>query len=183
MNKNIIIGVIVLVVLAGAIFIFSGGSSDTAAPGSGGGGAATAQYDTVPHFALQDYNGNEVNPSLFEGKALVINSWAVWCPFCVDELPDFVKLQEEFRDEIVIIAIDRAESLSKVKEYTDNLDITDDMIFLLDPDDSFYQSIGGFSMPETLFVDGEGNIRIHKRGPMRLEEMREKVNLILEQSD
>ena len=35
-------------------------------------------------------------------------------------------------------------------------------------------------MPETLFVDGDGRIRIHKRGPMSIEEMREKVESILE---
>jgi len=183
MNKNITIGIIVLVVLAGAILIFSGGSSDTITPGTNEEGTATVAYDTVPSFTLQDYNGNEVSPSDFEGKVLILNSWATWCPFCVDELPDFSKLQEEFPETLVVVAIDRSESLSQAKQYTDNLGVTENFIFLLDPDDLFYQSIGGFSMPETLFVDGEGNIRIHKRGPMRLEEMREKVNLILEQSD
>ena len=34
-------------------------------------------------------------------------------------------------------------------------------------------------MPETLFVDAEGNIRVHKRGPMKLDEMVEKVESIL----
>ena len=50
------------------------------------------------------------------------------------------------------------------------------MIFLLDSSDSFYRSIGGFTMPETLFVDGGGNILLHKRGPMTLDEMRQKTN-------
>ncbi len=129
----------------------------------------------APNFSLKDSNGNTVNLADFEGKSIIVNSWAVWCPFCVKELEDFAKLQQEFGAKITIIPIDRAESLELTKSYTDDLGVTDDLIFLLDPSDSFYRSIGGFSMPETIFVDGEGNILFHKRGPMTFEEMKQKV--------
>jgi len=86
-----------------------------------------------------------------------------------------VKLQQEFSEEITVIAIDRDESLEKTKSYTDDLGITDDLIFLLDPGDSFYRSLGGFTMPETIFVDGKGNILFHKRGPMTFDDMKSKV--------
>jgi hypothetical protein len=52
-------------------------------------------------------------------------------------------------------------------------------VLLLDPADSFYQSIGGFSMSETVFVDKDGFIREHKRGPMDVQEMRERIQKIL----
>ena len=71
-------------------------------------------------------------------------------------------------------------SLEKAKSYTDELGISEDMLFLLDRSDSFYKSIGGFSMPETIFVNGDGEIVVHKRGPMELDEMREHVNKILQ---
>ena len=80
---------------------------------------------------------------------------------------------------MVIIAIDRAESLAVAKGYTDQLGITNDMVFLMDPSDSFYQSIGGFSMPETIFVDENGNVVEHKRGVMDLQEIRQKIQKII----
>jgi len=158
--------IILVVIVVGGFFLFSNGKDGS-------------QFDKAPDFTLKDYDGNEVSLSDSNGKIRVVNSWAVWCPFCVDELPDFGRLQEEFGDQIVIIAIDRAESRDKTKKFTDELGITDMFILLIDPKDSFYKSIGGFSMPETLFVDEEGNIRIHKRGPMTFEEMKEKVESIL----
>jgi len=79
------------------------------------------------------------------------------------------------QDEVAVIAIDRAESLEKAREFTDSIGVTDKFVFLLDPKDSFYKDIGGFSMPETIFVDKTGNIRLHKRGPMDFEEMKEEV--------
>lgn len=130
-------------------------------------------------FSLQDYAGKTVTLAQFRGTPAVVNSWAAWCPFCREELKDFAVVQKEFGDRVVIIAIDRAESLETAKKYSDELGVTNDLVFLLDPSDSFYQSIGGFSMPETIFVDADGFIRIHKRGPMPLEEIREKVHSIL----
>jgi len=184
MKATLSIIIIVVVVFLGFL-LFRGGSNETPVTDSDGSGGetevenTTKRYDKAPNFSLQDIDGNTVNLDDFKGKTLVINSWAVWCPFCVDELPDFGKLQEEFGDEIVMIAIDRQESLEKSKSFTDNLGITDDMLYLLDPKDSFYKSIGGFSMPETIFVDGDQNIIIHKRGPMELDEMIAKTNQTL----
>lgn len=133
----------------------------------------------LPTLSFEDFEGNTIKLADFAGTPLVINSWTTWCPFCIKELPDFVTAQENFGDAIKIIAIDRAESLKIAKEYTDNVKITDKILFLLDPSDSFYKAIGGFSMPETIFVDAEGIIRIHKRGPMELHEITEKINSLL----
>ncbi len=133
----------------------------------------------IPDFHLQDYNGKTVNFSDFAGKPVLINSWASWCPFCRQELPHFATAQKEFGDKVVIIAVDRQESLAVAKGYTDEQGTTGKLVFLLDPSDSFYQSIGGFSMPETIFVDKSGNIVDHKRGPMEISEIRQKIQKLL----
>jgi thiol-disulfide isomerase/thioredoxin len=138
-------------------------------------------YDTLPDFSFVDYNGNTVTNRSIAGTVTIINSWASWCPFCVRELPDFAALQSEFGDTITVIAINRQESSEKAKAYTDSHGLTERMIFLLDPKDTFYTNIGGFAMPETIFVDVNGYIRAHKRGFMTREEMREKTLHILNQ--
>lgn len=138
-----------------------------------------AQSEKAPDFALQDYNGKIVKLADFAGKPLIVNSWAAWCPFCRKELVDFAAAQKEFGDDVVIVAIDRVESQETAKKYTDELGVTNGLIFLLDPSDSFYQSIGGFSMPETIFVDRDGNIAERKRGPMDINEMRQKIQKLL----
>lgn len=138
-----------------------------------------AQLVKAPIFRLQDYSGKTISLADFPGKPLVINSWAAWCPFCRQELPDFTAAQKEFGDRIIIIAIDRAEGLGTAKKYSDELGVTGNIVLLLDPSDSFYKSIGGFSMPETIFVDKDGFIHEHKRGPMDIDEIRQKIEKIL----
>ena len=175
--KVIISGVIILVaVIAFAFFISRGDSGEnkettTSTNTSIGDEKKTEKVNKFLSLTFKDYDGNEVKLSDFSGN-LIVNSWAVWCPFCVDELPTFAELQAEFEGQVTVIAIDRAESLNKVKKYSDDLGVTDSFVFLLDSSDSFYREIGGFSMPETIFVSDSGNIELHKRGPMRIDEMR-----------
>ena len=143
--------------------------------------APSPQFGTLPNLTLSDYEGNTVRLRDFGGQPLVVNAWAAWCPFCRRELKDFVAAQKEVGDRVVFIAIDRAEDLATAKRYTDELNVTGELLLLLDPKDSFYQSIGGFSMPETIFVDARGNIAQHRRGPMDLNEIRERTQRLLVQ--
>ena len=175
MSSKIIIPIIVgLAVIGGGIFFLQSSSSNSVAENK-----SPSERDLVPDLTFKDYNGNNVSLRDFQGKPIVVNLGAVWCPFCLDELPEFAEVQKEFGEEIIIIAIDRVESLSLAKEYSDDLGVTDDLIFLLDPNDSFYRAINGFSMPETIFVDRDGVIRDHKRGPMKADEIRQRVQAIL----
>lgn len=133
----------------------------------------------VPNFELEDFDGNMVSLEDYKDRVVVLNSWATWCPFCVNELPDFKKLQEEFKDEISVIAINREESLNTSIQFTNENSLTNTYVFLLDPEDKFYRSIGGFTMPETLFVNTKGEIVIHRRGLLEFKEMKEIIEGIL----
>lgn len=178
MKKIFLLSVLIIVVLIIVSLVFISNSGREASLVSEE-NQEVNKFDRAPQFSLKDYSGNTVSLSDFAGKPVVLNSWAVWCPFCRKELVDFAAVKREFGDQIEIIAINRAESLEKAQKYSDELGVTDELIFLLDPSDSFYRSIGGFSMPETIFVDREGNVRIHKRGPMDADEIRERVMTIL----
>jgi thiol-disulfide isomerase/thioredoxin len=177
--KVFILSFVGVAAIAGGLLFLLSGNSASSPSGEESNTSARQEQRQIPNLTLQDYEGNTVVLTDFVGKPAVVNSWAKWCPFCVDELPDFVSLQKEFGDDVVFIAIDRAEPLSAAKGFTDSLGITNDMIFLLDPSDDFYRAIGGFTMPETLFVDREGNIQFHKRGVMGIEEIRQRVQELL----
>jgi len=181
--KNIIpfaIGVIILGIIGW--FLASPLETPGSLPQNESKGAA--EFQILPALSLKDYNGNVISLSSLVGKPLVINSWAAWCPFCRKELQDFAELQKEFGEQVLIIAIDRAETLEIAKGFSDELGVSNDLLFLLDPSDSFYQTIGGFAMPETIFVASDGSIQEHRRGPLSKDEIRQKIqNLIPELID
>ncbi len=170
-SVSIIGGLIAIGILS---WLVLSGSPDTP------GGVVDTMNIHLPDLSFTDYQGRTITFADFAGKPMVINSWAVWCPFCVKELKDFGIVQQEFGERVVFIAIDRAESLETAKKFTDQNGITGDLVFLLDSKDSFYQTIGGFSMPETIFVDKDSNIVNHKRGPMEITEIRQRVQKLFE---
>lgn len=64
------------------------------------------QEVSAPQFALKDLNGRTVRLSDYQGKVVLINFWATWCPPCRAEMPDLVRLQSEYgKDGLQIIGI------------------------------------------------------------------------------
>ncbi|MFQ6674350.1 MAG: TlpA family protein disulfide reductase, partial [Fidelibacterota bacterium] len=59
----------------------------------------------APDFKLKGTNGTVISLSDFQGKVVIVNFWATWCAPCREEIPGFVKLQERYRDDVVIVGI------------------------------------------------------------------------------
>lgn len=165
--KKIIFPAAVLIIAAGLGWFFLGWN-DTEAP-------AGDNRVPLPDLAFRDYEGQEIKLADFRGRPTVVNTWASWCPFCIDEMPDFVSVQEKMGEEVAFIFINRAETPQAAQRFSSQVGATGRLVLLLDPADSFYKSIGGFSMPETVFVNKEGFIIQHKRGPMSFEEIRRRT--------
>ena len=135
----------------------------------------------APDFELTDYNGRVMKLSDFHGqKPVFLNFWASWCPFCVNEMPLMSRIQKQFGDQYVTLAINRGEDQETSRLFTDQLSVTDAFILLNDKSDSTYGRYGGFAMPHSVFIDKDGIIRDVKLGPLTEKELIEKIQKILQ---
>jgi len=178
-KKKILTIAVLAILLIGAGFLLLQKIPIPSSFKKGGG----AESNLMPQVDLVDYSGRSVNTATFIGVPLIINSWASWCPFCRQELEDFAKIKSKFGNQIKIIAVNRSESLKVAKKYSDPLNVSEALVLLLDPNDFFYRAIGGFTMPETIFVDKKGRIVFHKRGPMAEDEILDKINQLINQGN
>jgi peroxiredoxin len=72
--------------------------------------ASASSRSPAPDFLLKDLSGKEVKLSSFRGKVVIVDFWATWCPPCREEIPGFVDLQRQYKDqglEIVGISVDQ----------------------------------------------------------------------------
>jgi thiol-disulfide isomerase/thioredoxin len=60
---------------------------------------------TIPHLVLKTLDGRTLDSNDWKGKVVLVNFWATWCPPCRDEIPDLIKLQDEYKDHLVIIGV------------------------------------------------------------------------------
>ena len=51
----------------------------------------------VLNTELKTVNGNSIKLSDYSGKVLIVNLWATWCGPCRMEIPELVKLYNEFK--------------------------------------------------------------------------------------
>ncbi len=47
-------------------------------------------------IAFPDLDGKPRSLKEWQGKVLIVNFWATWCPPCLEEMPEFQQLQTEF---------------------------------------------------------------------------------------
>lgn len=128
-----------------------------------------------------DLSGNTISLEDYNGRARVVNSWATWCPYCVNELQDFSEIAGQYDDnEVVFIAINRGERREKVQSFLSKIGAESNLVHVLNPNDSFYNVIGGSSMPETVFFDEAGEIIFHVRGVMKKEDIEMRTKKLLE---
>lgn len=184
MNRNLILGILVLVIIL-SVWAFTQRDSSRSFQENDISVKESATEIKISGNLNSDacifdsYTKNTLNSKEYRGKILVVNAWATWCPSCAKELQDLATLKEAFTNEIEIIAVNRAEPCKVAQEYINSKNFASDITFLLDEEDLFYKSIGGFSMPETQFIDKKGNIRAHIRAPISLEQMSSEVLKIL----
>jgi thiol-disulfide isomerase/thioredoxin len=112
----------------------------------------------APAWALKDFEGNLVHSTNCLGNVVVLDFWATWCPPCRQEIPGFIKLQQKYGAEgLVIIGVDVGpEDSSIVKQTMKNLGIN---YLIVAGDDKIDTAFGGVeALPTTFIIDRSGQI-------------------------
>ena len=66
--------------------------------------------------SFEGLDGKPVPMATWRGKTIVVNFWATWCGPCREEMPDFVRAQNEFAAkglQFVGIAVDRRDPVER----------------------------------------------------------------------
>lgn len=118
--------------------------------------AADFQYE----FTTLD--GNTLNLSTIQGRVILINLWATWCPPCRAELPDLEGLFETKEGaEIFWIMASLDQDREKAAAFFEDKNYPWEVYFPTGPLPSFLESS---AIPTTVVIDSQGKVVVKKEG-------------------
>ena len=128
----------------------------------------------APDFLLADLEGNIIDLSAYSGQVIMLTFWGTWCGPCRREIPDFIKLYDEFNAdglEIVGVAV-QSGTPDNIKRFTDYYKINYPILTDIDGRESaktFYDygrvtGVGTRAVPTTFIIDRDGYIVKTYRG-------------------
>ncbi len=147
---------------------------------------ALAVGEPAPEFALQDLTGRLVRLSDFRGQKLLLNFWATWCPPCREEMPDFERIYQKHRDQLVVLGVNMQEPAPAVLRFLrEEVQVTYPVV--LDSDGSVTRGYNVRSYPTTYFIDEQGRLAasgglLGKFGAFTPEELEHRLEEFLKPS-
>lgn len=144
-----------------------------------------AENQQAPEFNLQTFDNQSISLSSQKGKAVFIDFWAAWCPFCIEEMPEIEKISQEFKDDLVVLGIHRTETedVKTGEKFAQERGVT--YPFLKDTDGSVYKAytLGRNFMPAAVFINKEGKVVKFLYGPKTEDQMRQYAKQALGQEN
>lgn len=129
----------------------------------------------LPPAELPDLDGDGVLqvPADLEGTPAVLNFWATWCAFCVEEMPDIEEVHQQLGGQVTVVGIDQDDSVEEARTLAERTGVTYRLV--VDDDGSYFRAVQGRGMPTTVLVDADGTIVHRHSGPLDAPQLRRLV--------
>ena len=141
----------------------------------------------LPNIVLYDQYGKKHNIEEYKGKVVVINFWATWCGYCVEEMPAFEKVYKEFgsnKKDVIILGV----AGPKTKQNLNNVDVEKDKIIsflnknkityptLMDETGKSFDDYKVRALPMTYVINKDGYLEGFVSGAITSEQLRKAIN-------
>jgi len=128
----------------------------------------------APDFLLSDLEGNIFDLSAFSGQVIMLTFWGTWCGPCRREIPDFIRLYDEYNDEgleIIGVAV-QSGTPENIKRFSDYYKINYTILTDIESYESYrafhdygrVTGVGTRAVPTTFLIDRDGYIVKTYRG-------------------
>ncbi|MFV0497019.1 MAG: redoxin domain-containing protein [Candidatus Fimivivens sp.] len=154
--------------------------------GQSGGDTVAEQPERTPapNFTMTDFEGNAMTFDSLKGKPVVLNFWASWCGFCVEEMPDFDTVYQEMGDEVAFVMLNVTDGMRETREKGKKFYAEKGYTFPIYFDDQGTQGANAFGvtgLPSTYFIDQNGNLATYASGMIDQAALRRGIQIAQEQ--
>ena len=136
----------------------------------------------LPALAMTSLAGTPTQlAALADGKPMVVNLWASWCPPCRREMPVLAAAQQR-ETGVRFVFVNQGEDAETAQRYLSagGLDLAN---VLLDADAALGGAVGSGALPTTLFYDADGRLVATHLGELSAASLVSKLNQLRPSTD
>lgn len=117
---------------------------------------------------LNDPAGHPNSLLQWQGKTLVVNFWATWCPPCREEMPAFSRLQERYAAQGVQFVGIALDSVENVRTYHALSPVSYPLLIGGPEGGALARDLGNasLSLPYTVVINPQGEVRLMQMGAL-----------------
>ena len=161
-QRTALAAVMILVLIIGGVFAMS----------AGGGGETEA-----PDIAFTDLDGKDISISDFQGKVVVLDMMATWCPSCREGMADLVEVYDRYGDsiEMITVDIDLTETPAQLRDYQKEYGA--EWRFAMDNEDQdFLQEFNVQTIPKIVVIDIKGDVVFSESVVISADDLSDLIN-------
>lgn len=141
------------------------------------------QGSQAPEFTLSlfdQFEQDQISLADLRGQVVVVNFWASWCVECYKEARLLEQTWQDYRDQgVIFIGVDHLDTDKEALAYMAQYGIT----YPSGPDlgDKIADAYGITGVPETFFIDKDGNIVHVQIGPIGEAQLLDLIDRLMAQ--
>lgn len=142
-------------------------------------GEANVNSRPAPDFTLETFDDSSLTLSDLNGKVVMVDFWASWCPPCRAEASTLAAVYKEYEgSDVEFVGVSIWDEEGDARRYVDRYGIT--FPTGLDDRGSTAVEYGVRGIPEKFFIGRDGIIQRKFIGPMDAETLRSVLDDLLE---
>jgi peroxiredoxin len=156
--------------------LLTGGSS---APGPDGTpSSCKAEGPANLDITLKDMNNADYRMSELKGKVVLVNFWASWCAPCLVEIPEFIKVREQYHDRgFEILGISTDDSPQQLREFAEKNKTNYPLVQVSGEVEDAYGPV--FGLPTSILIARDGSVCKRHFGPLSKEQLEKELKELL----
>ena len=119
-----------------------------------------APANVVLDARFNTLDGKEVALNAWQNKVIVLNFWATWCPPCREEMPELSKMQDQYKNQNLVIIGLSTDDLETTKTFIQTNPVSYPVLAGDMQAMNFAESLGNNQgvLPYTVIIDPNGHL-------------------------